>query len=343
MLLPGNIQAVTETPIYARTDGYVKKRLADIGDRVTEGQLLAELDSPEIDQQLRQAKAVVLQSRSALAQAHAAVQQAKANAALAESTVKRWDALVQQGILSKQEGDERRAAALAHKADVTATEANVQAAENNISAAEANVQRLTEIQGFQKVRAPYAGLITVRNVVLGTLVSAGSNSSVRELYRLTVLNPLKIMVSVPQSDAPYVHVGQICQFNVQEFGGRVFTARVERTAIALDASSRSLLTEMHFANPKGELLPGAYAQVRFQIHRDHPPLLVPGDAVLTGKAGPQLVVLRNGATAHYQSVQLGRDYGAQTEVLSGVNRGDLVVLSPSDEISEGVHVKILAQ
>jgi RND family efflux transporter MFP subunit len=342
-LLPGTIQAVTEAPIYARTDGYVKQRLVDIGDRVTKGQLLAEIESPEVDQQLRQAKAALQQAQSALGQAKAALQQAVANARLSEVTMTRTNALVAKGVLSKQDGDEKEAAHLARKADVAAGEANVNAAENAIGAAEANVQRLTEIQSFQKVKAPYDGLITARNVVLGTLVSAGSNNSIRELYRITQLSPLKINVNVPQSEVRDIRVGQDCEFEVQEFAGRNFTAKVTRTANALDATSRSLLIELQFANPTGQLLPGMYAQVRFKLHRTNPPLLIPGDSIITGKLGPQVAIVRGGSVIHYEPVTIGRDYGAQTEILSGLNAGDQVVLNPTEELREGTQVRVLKE
>ena len=341
--LPGNIQAVTEAPIYARADGYVKQRLVDIGDRVTKGQLLAEIESPEVDQQLQQAKAAVLQAQSALGQAQAALQQAKANAKLSEVTVARTNALVAKGVLSKQDGDEKQAAYLARAADVAAAEANVKSAQNAITVAEVNVHRLMEIQAFEKVRAPYDGLITQRNVVLGTLVSAGSNSSIRELYRITQLSPLKINVNVPQSEVSYIHLNQDCEFEVQEFAGRTFAAKVIRTASSLDAASRSLLAELHFDNPTGKLLPGMYAQVHFKLHRPHPPLLVPGDVIVTGKSGAQVALLRGGDVVHYQSVDIGRDYGAQTEILAGLNQGDLLVLNPTEELREGVRVRILKE
>lgn len=341
--LPGNIQAVTEAPLYARTDGYVKQRLVDIGDRVAKGQLLAEIESPEVDQQLRQAKAGVLQAQSALGQAQAALQQANANEKLSEVTLTRINALVTKGVLSKQDGDEKQATYLARKADVAAAEANVKTARNAIEVAEANVQRLTEIQSFQKVRAPYDGLITARNVVLGTLVSAGSNASIRELYRITQLSPLKIIVNVPQSEVRSIHVGQDCAFDVQEFAGREFRGKVSRTANALDASSRSLPIEVQFENPTGQLLPGMYAQVHFKLHRTDPPMLIPGDSIVTGKSGPQVAVLRGGDVVHYEAVTIGRDYGAQTEILSGLAAGDLVVLNPSEELRDGTRVRALRE
>ena len=341
LVLAGNIQAVTEAALFARTDGYVTKRIADIGDRVRKGQILAELESPEVDQQLAQARATVKQSQSALAQTEAALQQAKANEALADATQKRWKELVQSGVISKQDGDEKQAAYLARSADVAAADANIKAAQSAISAAEANVARLLEIQSFQKVRAPYTGVITLRNITLGTLVSAGSSTAIRELYRITQLDLLKIMVSVPQSEVAFIHDGLECAIQVKELPGQTFNAKVTKTANSLDAASRTLLTEIQFRNPGEKVLPGMYGEVKFTLHRAAPPLLIPSDAVLTGKAGMQVALIRQNGTVHYQNVDLGRDNGAKIEVLTGLELGDRIVMNPTDDVREGVKVKVI--
>jgi RND family efflux transporter MFP subunit len=341
LLLSGNIQAVTEAALFARTDGYVRKRIADIGDHVEKGQILAELESPEVDQQLIQARAAVKQLQSSLAQTEAALQQAKANESLAEATTNRWKALVKSGVISNQEGDEKESAYMARKADVAAAEANIKSAQNQISAGEANVARLLEIQSFQKVRAPYAGVITLRNVTLGTLVSAGSSSTLRELYRITQLDLLKTMVSVPQSEVGFIHDGLECAIQVKELPGQTFSARVTRTAKSLDATSRTLLTEIQFRNPGGKVLPGMYGEVRFSLHRAKPPLLIPSDAILTGKSGTQVALIRRDGTVHYQNVHLGRDNGAKIEVLTGLGLGEQIVMNPTDVVREGVKVKVV--
>ena len=341
LVLAGNIQAVTEATLFARTDGYVTKRIADIGDRVKQGQILAELESPEVDQQLVQARASTRQSQSALAQTEAALQQAKANEALADATQKRWKQLVQSGVISKQDGDEKQAAYLARTADVSAAEANIKAAQSAISAAEANVARLMDIQSFQKVRAPYAGVITVRNVTLGTLVTAGSNTAIRPLYQITQLDLLKIMVSVPQSEVAFIHDGLECAIQVKELPGQTFNAKVTKTANSLDAASRTLLTEIQFRNPGEKVLPGMYGEVKFTLHRAKPPLLIPSDAVLSGKAGMRVALIRKNQTVHYQNVDLGRDNGAKIEVLTGLELGDRIVMNPTDEVREGVKVKVV--
>ena len=341
LVLAGNIQAVTEATLFARTDGYVTKRIADIGDRVKQGQILAELESPEVDQQLVQARASTKQSQSALAQTEAALQQAKANEALADATQKRWKQLVLSGVISKQDGDEKQAAYLARTADVSAAEANIKAAQSAIAAAEANVARLMDIQSFQKVRAPYAGVITVRNVTLGTLVSAGSNTAIRPLYQITQLDLLKIMVNVPQSEVAFIHDGLECAMQVKELPGQTFNAKVTKTANSLDAASRTLLTEIQFRNPGEKVLPGMYGEVKFTLHRAKPPLLIPSDAILSGKAGMQVALIRKNQTVHYQNVDLGRDNGAKIEVLTGLQLGDRIVMNPTDEVREGVKVKVI--
>jgi multidrug efflux pump subunit AcrA (membrane-fusion protein) len=208
--LPGNIQAVTETALFARADGYVKRRLADIGDRVKSGQLLAEIESPELEQQIREAQAALQRARSSARQTEASLSQAKANLGLAEVTAQRWLRLVGKGVLSRQDGDEKRAALEARQADVAAAEAAVQAARENVSANEATVQRLLELQSFRQVRAPFAGVITTRNIDVGSLVSAGSSSSLRELFRLSQIDALRAFVNVPQSEVPGIKLGMPC-------------------------------------------------------------------------------------------------------------------------------------
>jgi RND family efflux transporter MFP subunit len=343
LLLPGNVQAITDTGIYARADGYVKERLADIGDRVKEGQVLAVLESPEVDQQLRQARANLLQAQAALGQSNAALEQAKANLDLAEVTTKRWKTLVDKGVLAKQDGDEKSSAYLARKADVSAAEANVRTAQAAIASNEANVQRLVEMQQFQKVRAPYTGIVTARNISVGVLVSSGSSAFTAELFRMNQIDHLRIFVSVPQSEVAAIHVGQPCNLQVQELGDRPFPATVTRTANSLDAASRTMRTEVQLANPEGILLPGMYAQVLFRIHRDKPTVSIPGNALVVSEAGTQVAFLEDGHIVRFRKIRLGRDSGSQLEVLAGLQAGDHIVTNPSDEVREGRSVKVLLE
>jgi len=340
--LPGNVQAETETPVFARADGYIKRRVADIGDRVKAGQLLAEIDSPELDQQIREAQAAVKRSQSAFRQAEAALGQARANLGLAEVTARRWQTLVNKGVLSKQDGDEKRAILEARTADAAAAEANVQTARETISANEAALQRLVELQAFRQVRAPFAGVITARNVDVGALVSAGSSTSIREMFRLAQTQTLRVFVNVPQSETPAVRPGLACTLEVEEHHGRRFPGKVTRTANALDPASRTLLTEVQTPNPDGTLLPGMYATVHFRVHRQNPPLLIPSAAFRNTAGGPVAAVLGEGAVIRFVPVKLGRDYGAQIEVTEGLHPGQRVVTNLTDHVRDGAKVRPVA-
>lgn len=340
--LPGNVQALTEAVVFARADGYVKRRLADIGDRVKSGQLLAEVESPELDQQIREAQATLRRAQSSQRQAEAALAQSNANLGLAEATARRWQTLVSKGVLSKQDGDEKQSALDARKADVGAAEAAVQAARDSIAANEAAVQRLSELQSFRQVRAPFAGVVTARNIDVGSLVSAGSNTSVRELFRLAQIHTLRVFVNVPQSEMTAIRAGILCNLEVEELRGKKFEGRVTRTANSLDVSSRTLLTEVQVPNPGGELLPGTYSTVHFKIRRRNPPLLIPSAAFRNTDKGPIVGVLREGTSVHLQPVELGRDFGAQIEITAGLQAGQKVITTLTDELREGTKVKAVA-
>ncbi len=337
--LPGDIQAEIETPIFARADGYIKRRLADIGDRVSTGQLLAEVDSPELEQQIREAEAAVKRAQSVWRQAEAALDQAKANLGLAEITATRWRTLVDKGVLSKQDGDEKQAAYEARKADVAAAEANARAAQESISASEATLQRLRELQSFRQVRAPFIGVITARNVDVGTLVSAGSGSSLREMFRIAQTRTLRVFVNVPQSEALLIRPGLPCMVEVEEHRGRQFPGKVTRTSNAIDITSRTLLTEVGTPNPDGALLPGMYATVRFRLRRQDPMVLIPSAAFRHSDKGPMVAVLGEGGTVHFAPLRLGRNHGAKIEVLEGLQPGQMVITSLTDEVREGVKVR----
>lgn len=335
LVLPGNIQAVTETPILARAEGYLVKRTADIGDRVKAGQLLAELATPELDQQVQQANATLQQTRAALTQAQANVSQAKANANLAQVTAGRNSTLVTRGVLSKQEGDQSNANYQAQLAQVQAAEATVNAAQQNVSAAEANLKRLIEMQSFKQIRAPYDGIITLRNIDTGTLINTGSTL----LFRIAQTNVLRIFINVPQSNYSDLHVGALADINVQELPGRKFVGKITRISGALDTSTRTMLTEVQIRNADNTLLPGMYAEVTLSVTRSHAPVIVPGDAVVVEDKGTFAAIVDQENTVHFRPIQLGRDYGSVVEVTTGLNVGDKVVINPGDEVHEGVHVK----
>ena len=316
LLLPGNIQAVTEAPILARSDGYIKRRLVDIGDRVQSGQILAEIEAPELDQQVRQAQANLQQSQAALTQALANRVQGKANADLARVTAERWGKLAERGAVSKQENDQYQAQSQAQAANVDALEQAVAAARSNIAAADANLSRLNEIQGYRVVQRRSGAWSHARNVDVGALVNAGSTM----LYRIAQTRILRTYVNAPQSNADSIHAGQPAQLTVSNRPGRLFAGTVTRTADSLDPNTRTMLVEVQVPNSDGALLPGMYAQVDLTSPRANPPLLLPGDALIVRSEGAQVALVRPDHIVHFQKIRVGRDYGDKLEVLSGLQR-----------------------
>jgi RND family efflux transporter MFP subunit len=338
LVLPGNIQAVTEAPILARANGYIKRRYADIGDRVKEGQVLAEIDAPELNQQILQAKATVDQANSTVEQAQAALQQGHSNENLARVTAQRWENLSKKGVVSRQENDTYQAQWAAQQANVNALEKAVAAARNNAAAVEANVARLNDLLAYQTVRAPFAGVITLRNVDAGALVNEGNTL----LYRIAQTDRLRTYLNVPQADAGSVRVGQQAVLVVPDLPGHGFPGAVTRTANALDPATRTLLVEVQVPNPGALLMPGMYAQVDLSVLRKDPPLLIPGDTLVVRSDGPQVAVVAPDGRVHFARIQLGRDFGDRLEVLSGLEDGQQVVVNPSDAIREGAQVKPVA-
>jgi multidrug efflux pump subunit AcrA (membrane-fusion protein) len=338
LVLPGNIQAVTEAPILARASGYIKRRYADIGDRVKEGQVLAEIDAPELNQQILQAKATVDQANSTVEQAQAALQQGHSNENLARVTAQRWENLSKKGVVSRQENDTYQAQWAAQQANVNALEKAVAAARNSAAAVEANVARLNDLLAYQTVRAPFAGVITLRNVDAGALVNEGNTL----LYRIAQTDRLRTYLNVPQADAGSVRVGQQAVLVVPDLPGHGFPGAVTRTANALDPATRTLLVEVQVPNPGALLMPGMYAQVDLSVLRKDPPLLIPGDTLVVRSDGPQVAVVAPDGRVHFARIQLGRDFGDRLEVLSGLEEGQQVVVNPSDAIREGAQVKPVA-
>jgi len=337
--LPGNIQAFQETPIYARVDGYLRQRLADIGDRVTQGQVLAEIDTPELDQQVSQAEAAVSQARASLAQTEANLQQAKANLELARVSAERWAALLADRAVARQDVDERRSQYDAARASTDAAQANVDATRANVAASAANLQRLRALESFKKVVAPYSGIVTVRTVDRGALITAGSGAASVPLFRIAQIDTLRIYVNVPQTFVRSIAPGQEAKIVVQEFPGRVFAGKVSRDAGSLDATSRTLLTEVLVPNTDSILKPGMYAQVRFSVVGPDPPVLIPATALVIRAEGPQVAVVRADHTVHFRKVELGRDLGTTVEVVSGLKGDERLIVNIPDGLKEGITVR----
>ncbi len=335
LVLPGNIQAVTEAPILARATGYLKRRLVDIGDHVKEGQLLAEVDAPELTQQLQQSMAALEQARAVQEQANASLEQGRANEQLARTTAERYAALVKRGAVSKQENDNFQAQHAAQKANVLALEKAVNAARSSVNASAANVGRLREVESHQRVTAPFSGVITVRNVDTGALVNEGSTL----LFRIAQTSRVRTYINVPQAEAAGMKVGVKATIKVPDLPSKEFIGTITHTADALDPSSRTLLAEVQVDNAGSQLMPGMYAQVQFRTPRREPPVVVRAEALLIRAQGPQVALVRPDSTIHIQLVKLGRDAGESVEVLEGLNEGDSVVINAGDRVLEGVKVK----
>ncbi len=332
--LPGTLQAVTEAPILARADGYLKSRFVDLGDRVRAGQPLAEIDAPELDQQIRQAEAAVAQAQAALEQAQASLQQGIANRDLARVTADRWKTLVAEGVVSQQDNDTYQAQLVAQSANVQALEKAISAQRSNLVASQANLARLQDVQGYRIVKAPFDGVIVLRNVDVGALVSTGSTL----LYRIAQTGTLRVYLNVPQANASSIHAGQPAQLTLSNFPGRRFAGTVSRTANALDPSSRTMLVEVGVPNADGALFPGMYAEVGLSSARLNPPLLVPAQALIIRSNGAQVAVVQPDGSVHLQKVEIGRDYGDRVEIVQGVTEGTTIVAAPGDAAQEGAKI-----
>lgn len=335
LFLPGSIQAVTEAPILARADGYVRKRYADIGDRVQAGQILAEIEAPDLDQQVRQAHAALDQAKSSVEQALANLEQGKANQELARVTAARWSNLAAKGVVSRQENDQYQAQYTAQTANVKSLEKAIAAARSNVSALEANLSRLEELKSYQKVKAPFAGVITLRNIDTGTYIAQGNTL----LFRIAQTNVLRTYVNVPQSAAEAVRPGQSAEITITDLPGKRFAGTVTRNSGSLDPTTRTLLTEVQVPNTEGLLMPGMYAQVDLNTPRKDPPVLVSSDALVVRPDGTQVATVSADGHVHFQKIDVGRDYGDRIEVISGLLEGQQVVVNPGDVVMEGVKVK----
>jgi RND family efflux transporter MFP subunit len=307
--LPAEVEAFIQASIHARASGYLKKWYVDIGETVTNGQLLAEIDTPELDQQIAQARAQLDQSNAALK--------------LAKTTSDRWTNLLQTASVSEQETAEKTGDYALKKADVEAVRANL--------------QRLEDLKKFDRITAPFDGTVTLRNTDIGQLIAADSGP---ELFRVAQTNPLRIYVRVPQ---PLVHAiapGQKAEMTFQELPGRIFEATVTRTAGAVDPSSRTLQVELQVPNPHGEILAGSYAQVRFTQATDTHGLTVSDNALIFRAQGMQVAVVGTDNKVQLHSITLGRDSGSTVEVLAGLKADDRVIVNPPDSIADGMTVQI---
>jgi RND family efflux transporter MFP subunit len=312
LTLPGMIQAFSQSPIYARVDGYVRTWYVDIGTHVTKGQLLAEIDAPEVDQQLNQARAMLKQADTSLA--------------LAKVTAPRYQELVKTNSVSQQEVDQNNQ--------------NLAAQTANVQAASAAVSRLEQMQGFEKIVAPFDGVITLRKTDFGDLVNAGNAGVGRELFRISQNNIVRVFVTVPEEFSKQVKPGTRASMDLTELPNRHFAAAVTRTTGAIDVNSRTLTVELDVPNPSGELLPGAYANVHFSLPLGAAPLVLPSSTILFQADGPQVGVVNSQDQVELRKVTLGHDFGDTIQIVSGIRQTDAAVANPPDSITNGMRVAV---
>jgi RND family efflux transporter MFP subunit len=312
LVLPGITEAIQETAIYTPTDGHVRHRLVNVGAKIKAGQLLADMETPEIDQELKQARA----SR----------EQAAANLELARVTLTRWQDLLQKDVVSSKEFEEKRAGFKAREVD--------------FDASQENVKRLEETQALQKIVAPFSGIVTARDIGGDALVSTGSASRSGELFRIAQTDPLRIYLNVPESYAGWIASGRSAAVSFREIAGKIFPAKVVRTNGTLDPVSHTLLTELQLPNADSQLLPGMSAEIKFELPMAARRLLIPSSAVLTRPDGSKVMTVDAENTVRFRPVKLGRHVGNKVEILSGLAAGDSLIANPSDELHEGLEVKV---
>jgi len=307
IVLPSSLEAFTESPIYARTNGYLAHWYKDLGSKVQKGTLLADIETPEIDQELMQARA--------------ARDQAEAQLRLAKTSADRWETLRKMDAVAQQETDERSSGYTQGQAA--------------LASASANVRRLEQLESFKHVYAPFAGTITKRNTDIGALINAGNSGMNQELFVVALVNPIRVYVDVPEIYAPSVRRGVNASIELPSLPGQRFTGSVARTADAIDPGTRTLRTEIDVPNSDGKLLPGSYAQVHFGVHVATTRLSVPVNALLFRSEGPRAAIVGSDGKVHLKPVVIGRDYGTDVEILGGLETSESIVLNPSDSLEEG--------
>lgn len=313
IVLPGDMQPFTDTPIFARTNGYLKKWYADIGANVKAGQLLAEIDSPEVDQQLQQARADLAT--------------AQANLSLAEITATRYKDLRKTDSVAQQ--------------DVDNATGNYDARRTTVASAQSNVKRLQEVQSFEKVFAPFNGVITARNIDIGRLIdSGGSGGASRELFHMAAMNPLRVYINVPQFNSPQIRPGLRADLVLTEFPGRRFQGSVVRSSGAIDNTTRTLLTEVDVDNSAGVLKPGGYVEVHLKLPSPVNTFTLPVNAIIFKSAGLQAATVKDGKTIALIPIVPGRDFGTDIEIVAGLKGDEWVVLNPSDSLTNGAVVRV---
>jgi RND family efflux transporter MFP subunit len=314
IVLPGNTQAFSDSPIYARTSGYLKRWYFDIGAHVQKGQLLAEIETPEVDQQLLQARADL--------------DTAQANLNIAKITASRWQDLVSTGSVSQQETDQ--------------AVSNLSAVKAAAESSSANVRRLEQLQSFERVYAPFDGIVTARNTDIGALIDAGASTQPKELFHMAAIRKLRLYVSVPEVYSRAARSGAPATLTLDEFPSQAFHGILVRNANSIDIASRTLLVEVDVDNPTGQLLPGAYVFVHLKLPDETRSVTIPSNTLIFRKEGLQVGLVRNGK-AELVPVKIGRDYGSTVEIVSGLQPTDAVIVDPSDSLVAGIPVRLISK
>ena len=312
LVLPAQLQAYVESSIYSRTNGYLLRWYKDMGSHVKKGELLADIDTPEVDQELSQARA--------------ARQQIQAQLELARTSAERWSNLRKSDSVSQQEADQQINA--------------YQQSQANLAASDANVRRLQQMESFKHIYAPFTGVITQRNTDVGALITAGSAGQTKALFNLAQIDPLRVYINVPQSYAPSIRKGMSAYIQLNEYPGQKFTGTVVRTADAIDPGTRTLLTEVDVPNRDGHLLPGSYAQVHFAVPVQTVRISVPVNALLFRSEGPRVAVVGTDKRIQMRAVSIGRDFGTSIEILGGLQGNEQIVVNPADSLEDGQQVNI---
>jgi membrane fusion protein, multidrug efflux system len=312
LVLPATVQAYKESPIYARTNGYVLHWYKDIGSQVNKGDLLADIDTPEVDQELLQARA----NR----------QQIQAQLGLAKSSAERWQNLRKSDSVSQQEVDQQVS--------------GYQQAQANLAASDANVRRLQQMEAFKHVYAPFSGVLTKRNIDVGALINAGNAGPDKELFDVAQVDPLRVYVNVPQTYSPAIKIDMKAFLEQGEYAGQKFEGKVVRTSESIDPATRTLLVEIDVPNPTGKILPGAYAQVHFAAKIAAPRLTIPINTLLFRAEGPRAAVVDSDNKVQLRAIAIGRDYGSAVEVVSGLQANDQIIVNPADSLEDGQQVNV---
>jgi membrane fusion protein, multidrug efflux system len=312
LVLPGNLQAFEESPIFARTNGYLVRWYKDIGSKIQKGDLLATIDTPEVDQELSQARA--------------GREQIKAQLELAKISADRWANLRKTDAVSQQEADQQAS--------------GYRQAQANLAAAEANVRRLEQLESFKNVYAPFSGVLTRRNVDPGALINSGAGATGKELFDIARVDPLRVYASVPQAYAPTMKTGMKAAITLQEFPGQKFLGTIARTADAIDPSTRTLLTEVDVPNKDGKLLPGSFGQIHFATGTNVPRITIPVNTILFRPEGTRVAVVDKDGKVGFHPITIGRDFGATIEILGGLDKGDQIIINPSDSLEDGQQVHV---